>query len=493
MTTEQQQIARRLERRVLHFIRDHIRLPAEGPLLLAVSGGPDSLAQLHILATLRRRLGLELAAAYIDHGLRPPDEIEAERSFVDSQARALDVRFLSAKARAEAGPRRSPEDAARRGRYRALSALAAEAGARAVATGHTRTDQAETVLLRLLRSSGLRGLAAMAPESAWPVRVDGAPRLLRPLLALDREETVAYCRALGLTPRTDSENENPRYLRNRVRGEVLPLLRSLNPRVEQALTNLAAEAREFSGRSEGDVARPVWADDDDGHTRIQVGVPELRRLSRPQRLAQLRAALEVALPGRPAPARAHLLALEQLALGPRGRRLALPDGLQAWRAGDHLLIGDDGPASVSALGPDRPVPIPGALALPGWTVTSELVAEGRCVAPLDTWTVVLDAPAVAGLVVGERRPGDRIELVGMSGRKRLQDLFVDEGVPRWRRPGWPVFRTARGVAWVAGFRPARWAAAGIGPAVVLRVQAESDADAGSAPSHTSPAGAKKVL
>src|SRR5262249_52397830 len=157
MNADDTRLARRIERRVLRFI-DEERLLAEGAgVLLAVSGGQDSLALLHLLARLGPRLGLTLAVAYVDHGIRPAAAVQAERRFVAEQAAALALPFLRARS-GPGGGRGSPEEAARRGRYAALARLAPEAGATHVATGHTRSDQAETVLLRLLRGAGLRGL-----------------------------------------------------------------------------------------------------------------------------------------------------------------------------------------------------------------------------------------------------------------------------------------------------------------------------------------------
>src|SRR5215207_5101445 len=144
MDRDDERAARRIERRVLRFVEQQALLPPGETVVLAVSGGPDSLAMLYILARLRDRLGVALAAAYVDHGIRPADEVEEERRFVAAAATALDVPFLQARAELPSPGRHSLEQAAREGRYRALARLAAEAGAARVATGHTRSDQAET-------------------------------------------------------------------------------------------------------------------------------------------------------------------------------------------------------------------------------------------------------------------------------------------------------------------------------------------------------------
>ena len=200
-----------------------------------------------------------MIAATFDHGLRPPAETEADRAAVEALAATLGVRCLAG---APDEPIAPSEDAARQARYRWLGAVALEIGASACVTGHTLDDQAETVLLRLTRGTGLAGAAGMAPDAPWPVALDGereaAPRLLRPLLELRRGEVLDYLDALGmaelgLAPRRDPGNETLVFDRNRVRRRVLPELRRLNPRAAEALAGFARRARR------DDEALEAWA------------------------------------------------------------------------------------------------------------------------------------------------------------------------------------------------------------------------------------------
>jgi tRNA(Ile)-lysidine synthase len=212
-------------------------VPAAGEgIAVAVSGGADSLAALHALRVLARPRGWRLAVATVDHGLRP--ESAADADFVVEHAtalglpvaaRALDPAELLA-ARREHGL----EGAARAARYAALDAAADQLGCRWIATGHTQDDQAETVLLQLLRGAGPDGLAAMAPVSG---------RLLRPLLGATRAQTRACCEALGLPWREDPSNADEDLLRNAVRARVLPLLESLRPGAVSTLARAAELAR----------------------------------------------------------------------------------------------------------------------------------------------------------------------------------------------------------------------------------------------------------
>ena len=470
MNDTDRRLVRGIERRVLHFAGEHALLPAGSRVLLAVSGGADSLALLHIIARNRGRLDVEPVAGYVDHQIRPPGEVEAERSFVEEQARALGVGFISTVAERPAAQerRRSPEDAARRGRYAALAALARAAGVARVATGHTASDQAETVLLRMLRGSGLRGLAAMRAAAPWPLRLDGAPSLVRPLLALSRDETAGYCRALGLVPRLDPENVNPRYLRNRVRRELLPALQALNPRIDQVLTNLADEAAGWVAHLDGETMAALTGFAS-GQREVVIPISRLTGLDPVRRTAAVRALLRSALPDQPAPSRAHIEAVIGLTAGTGEAAVDLPGGREARRVGRTLRLGRPRPP-VPLPDLEVPVPVPGEVALPGWRVRARLLPADVPAMDKGPWTAVFDAAALRGLTVGRRRSGDRIALAGMSGYKRVQDLFVDAKVPRGERDRWLVFRGERGVVWVAGLRTARWAARRQGPTVEVTVE-----------------------
>ena len=246
------------ERRVAHALGGVAS--AARPLLVACSGGPDSSAALAAVVRARQAAsGGEVVAATFDHGLRPATETSADRAAVEALAATLAVRCLAG---APGEPIASSEDAARQARYRWLGTAALEAGASACVTGHTLDDQAETVLLRLTRGTGLTGAAGMASDAPWPVALDGepaaAPRLLRPLLEVRRSEVLDYLDALGvaelgLAPRRDPGNETLVFDRNRVRRRVLPELRRLNPRSAEALAGFARRARR------DDEALEAWA------------------------------------------------------------------------------------------------------------------------------------------------------------------------------------------------------------------------------------------
>lgn len=209
--------------------RDGVLQAGEG-VIVACSGGPDSTALLDALARLAPPRALRLAVAHVDHGLRPGSDAEAEA--VAALAAGLDLPFHSLRVSVEPGG--SLQDRARAARHTALRELSRELGATAIALGHTADDQAETVLMRALSGATPRALRAMGAR-------DG--RLARPLLRVWRAQTAAYCAALSLPILDDPSNRDPRFLRSRVRHELIPALEEVFPAARRRLVALAEHQR----------------------------------------------------------------------------------------------------------------------------------------------------------------------------------------------------------------------------------------------------------
>ena len=216
---------------VRRFCLEH-RLLAPGPVVVAVSGGTDSTALLLLLADLAEEIGVVLHVAHFDHRLRRTGAADAQ--LVADLAARVGATFRAG--RAERVPK--SEDDARRARYEFLRRVAADRAGAPIATGHTRDDQAETLLLHLARGSGIAGLGGMRPSR------DG---IIRPLLAIGRGETEAVCAAAGVVPLDDPSNRSLRYARNRIRRKVMPELLAINPQATAALARLAEAAAEVSG------------------------------------------------------------------------------------------------------------------------------------------------------------------------------------------------------------------------------------------------------
>lgn len=216
-------------------------------VLVACSGGPDSQALLHVLHTLREVHGCALSVAGVDHGLRP--EAAGELALAGELAQRLGLAFQVLSVRVPDGASRQAQ--ARKARYAALLAHARTVDAQRIAVGHTLDDQAETVLARLLRGAGIEGLSGAAPK-----RADG---VVRPLIDCERTLVHAYVAEAGVAVAHDPSNRDPRYLRVRVRGTLLPALAVENPRLAQHLAQLADDAREagslLAARAESALAR----------------------------------------------------------------------------------------------------------------------------------------------------------------------------------------------------------------------------------------------
>jgi tRNA(Ile)-lysidine synthetase-like protein len=243
------------------FKRLNAYLQAGETVVIAVSGGVDSLALLHIMAALADRLGVHLHVATLDHGLRREQGADDAR-YVERVARSLGIACTRGQAdvRALAATwNMGIETAARRARYDFLAEVAAGVGATRVLTAHHADDQAETVLMRIVRGTGIEGLGGMAFESPLPEHA--AFSILRPLLDTPKADLIAYCSERGIIPREDATNAIADTMRNRIRNQIMPLLRALNPQVERALTQLADIAQVENAALDGMLSESVRAGD----------------------------------------------------------------------------------------------------------------------------------------------------------------------------------------------------------------------------------------
>jgi tRNA(Ile)-lysidine synthase len=410
---------------VRRAIRRHRMIGAGDRVLVGVSGGSDSAGLALILAELRGRLGCELVLGHVHHGLRGA-EADAGEAAAAAVAGTLGLRFVRADAAVAAGG--NLEARARAARYRALHELAAAAGCNRIATGHTRDDQAETFLLRLLRGAGADGLGGIRP-----LREDG---VVRPLLDCDREALAAVVRHRGLAVCGDAMNDDPRFLRTRVRHELLPLLRDLNPRAV-SLAARAAEALRAAAAAERRWAAGVLA-----------GAGEALPLAALEGLpAELRASLVRAWLRRVAPAGVAasrlIAAVERLAeAGSAGRRIDLAPGWRVERRGDRLVVREllasaaPSPFTRRQLAFGETVEVPG-----GWRLRAE-VGEPPPALPSDLWSAVCDLDACGPLLVRPPRRGERVRPLGMAGSKKLGDILAARRVPRDERLSYPVVASA---------------------------------------------------
>jgi tRNA(Ile)-lysidine synthase len=315
------------------FIRRHELLPGGARVVAAVSGGADSVA---LAAALRRAGQWDLHVAHVHHGLRPEADTDAE--FVAELARGWELPFHLERIDTPALARTwgaGMEEAGRRGRYQALSAVAARAGAAAVAAAHHADDQVETILHRIFRGTHLRGLGGMAPQRP----MGGGVKLVRPLLWARRREIEEFCRAEGLAWRTDHTNLQTDFTRNFIRHELLPLLRRrLNVKADEAVLRLATAAgeaqtvlEELAGRLFDRTCRRRSSDE------VVLRVGPLRSAPRPLAAMALRAALAAIATPQQALTQDRYNDLLALVEG-RSPAVDLPGGIRAERRGQGLWL-----------------------------------------------------------------------------------------------------------------------------------------------------------
>jgi tRNA(Ile)-lysidine synthase len=441
-----------LLQRVRQFVRRHALCGAETRVVVALSGGSDSVALALLLSELNAAGELRLVgAAHLNHQAR--EHAGRDERFSASVAQLLGLPFTAdrddvpARARRE---RRSFEAAARRARHDFFERARGLFDADVVALGHTRDDQAETVLLRLLRGAGPRGLSGMHPRSGI---------VIRPLLDSRRRELRAYLEARGVGYVEDETNGDVAIPRNRVRAELLPLLeRRFNPAIVDVLAREAELAREIWTWLETSAA---GHDPESGAAGLDVA--GLQAAPAPLRRLVLWRAMTAAAGGRPVTFE-HVEAVLRLLDSSRGG-LDAP-GHRVERAGSRIVLVPSGEtpgrrAAPVVLRADREysLRVPGQVELAdsGCVVAAELsvsadevaahARSGKGTAALVRW----DPPGGA-LIVRYRRPGDRFRPVGMIGYKKLQDYFVDRKVARARRDRIPLVLDETGrIVWVAGY------------------------------------------
>ena len=484
-------------------IRRHEMLPHGGRVVVALSGGPDSVALLHVLRELGSSGELVVAGvAHFNHQLRGSAS-DADEQFCRALAASLALPLEAGSSdvrRAARSEKRSVEDAARRLRYAFLHEAAARLGAEGIAVGHSRDDQAETFLLRLLRGAGTRGLGAIRPKAGLVVR---------PLIDVSRAELRLYAADHGLAFRDDETNADVSVPRNRVRHELLPYLeREFSPGIVEVLAREAALAREDDDRLESeaiDLAGSVVLTSTPVHQegtraadtlagtltegRVEIDAAALTSLHPALGSRVARLALRPLAGGRFIGFEHVQRFLEFASCGAAGSAISLP-GQQGIHRGDRIVLGPEPPRRArgaktgGAARPTEarstkvgnsfriPLSIPGEVVLaPQQMAVSAAWAVSRAEGPSSPTDLAALVTGLEGpLAVRFRRPGDRFRPPGMGGRvRKLQDYLVDRKVERSARDLLPlvVDRDDR-IVWIVGHAVAEgFRAAGPSPGVIL--------------------------
>jgi tRNA(Ile)-lysidine synthase len=412
-------------------------------ILLGLSGGPDSVALLHALIALRDRTGYRIAAAHLNHRLRG-EESDRDEAFVRELCATLGANLIVEQAEGLRPGDFNLEERARELRHNFLRRAGDRLGADRIALAHHADDQAETVLMRLLRGAGASGLAGMAEA--------GPGRLIRPMLSLTREEVLDYLNEAGVRFATDSTNSSFAITRNRVRAQLIPMIeRDYAPGLSRRLVELAAEMRSVEGligaMAQAELEHTLTADGTLGLSRFAGLHPALAA-------AVLRAFISRRTGSLRRFGRAHIEAIRRLCLaGPPNGAVDLPGGWRAERQYERLRLGEgrqkESPEFLVALSP-RGRTIVGES---GWLFDGSIVISTEpAMKPASPFEALFDAEAIApGLVVRNFIRGDRIQPVGMKGRRKVKEVFIEGKVPRPARARFPLVALNGEVVWIPGF------------------------------------------
>ncbi|PYM92282.1 MAG: tRNA lysidine(34) synthetase TilS [Candidatus Rokuibacteriota bacterium] len=418
-------------------IRRHAMLAGGETVLVGVSGGADSVALLHLLIALVPSWRLRLHVLHVDHELRPDSARDGDfvRALGARLGVPVDVATVTVDRRA------SLEAAARTARHAALEAWAARVGAQRIALGHTADDQAETVLMRLLQGAGVRGLAGIPPVRG---------QIIRPLIEVRRAALEAELRRADLSWVEDPTNRDPKFLRNRIRHELLPLLAdSYNPEVATALARVATLARDTVSTLDRAASAELDRLGVLGDQTVTLPLARLRSLARQTAAEVLRQGAGRLGSRAPLRAWAH-----------RGLRrvLATPAPRRPFKLGGITIEVSCGLVRLALASPprlpERAVAVPGRTELPeiGLALEARVVAAGEYAVPRESSRVAFDADELAGpLVVRARRTGERLVSFG-GGERRLKTLLIDAKVPRWERGRIPVVESGGEIVWVGNLR-----------------------------------------
>jgi len=422
--------------------------------VVAVSGGADSVCLLNILAQFKDELRLDLHVAHLNHGLRQ-EESDADGRFVADMAGRLNLPCTIDKRNIDAyGETTSIEEKARHMRYSFLSEVAQSLGANAVALGHTADDQVETILMHLVRGSGLAGLCGMKQVSTWrPSAGQEGITIIRPLLEVSRTAIERYCSDNDLRYVTDSSNLSSVYLRNRFRYELVPLLKRYNAGFEDALLRLARLVSDEIDMLDEQVSLAWERVVTEGNGSLAIGRDAFKLLPAAVQRHLMRKALKSLLGDVFDIESVHIDNMCQMMGKTVGKQLSLPYELLMINGYDSCIIGgrEQIEETGTAFDGEYRLKVPGVTVIPGWKITAKI--EGKRTRIKSNYHECFDYDVIAGqLKVRAKNPGDSFRPLGMKGSKSIKDFMIDLKIPKAQRDGIPIVCSSEQIIWVVGYR-----------------------------------------
>jgi tRNA(Ile)-lysidine synthase len=431
-------------KKVIKTIERHKLLNKEDRVVAAVSGGPDSTALLVALAQIASLLDFSIIVAHYNHGLRQAKSDEDEK-YSQELAKKMGLIFVAGKMDQNLRQKgESPEDFYRQQRYQFLNKVAEDYNAQKIALGHNIQDQAETVLLNLLRGSGLEGLRGILPMREG--------KFIRPLIEVSRGEIIAFLSEAGISYCQDSSNESKIYLRNKIRSELIPYLKEkFNPRIEENLAQMVQILRQdddYIRNSVKEAMKSTYIQNQSN--KISLNIEYVKGLAPAIRSRLFKKILESLNPEKNGFSFSNIKALERLAQATEsGKRLSLPLGIEAIREYDNLILKRD-KAYLKQVDYEYPVNIPGIIHVKEINRTIGIEKTSRD--KMDRHSknkVYLDLDKIQQpVILRNRRDGDRFQPLGMKGRQKIKSLFINHKIPRHKRNEIILLVDQNSVIWI---------------------------------------------
>jgi len=444
-----------LIKRVHDYIKENRLIVPGDTVVVGVSGGPDSVCLLNVFWELKSRLKIKLHVAHLNHLLRGP-ESDADAEYVEELAHQYDLPVTITRSDVTAYWKKhhvTLEEAARMVRYQFFGRVAREVGAQKVAVGHTADDQVETILMHLIRGTGMDGLRGMLPDIILDEGKDTEYHLIRPLLMVTREDTEAHCWFNKIIVREDMSNTMTHFMRNSIRQQLLPLLRSYNNDFNNSLlrtSHLLTEDLQFFD----EYIQHLW---DEmvccQNTGLVIDTNKLRSLHPALQQRICRKVFQCLSGSRKDVELRHIESMTGALLLSPGKILSLPQGLKLAVGYNRWFIGrnPENWCPFPSLTGEYELCVPGETSIPGWRVIATC-QEGARRLPAG-WEANFDYCAAGSrLIVRGRREGDVLQPLGMAQAKKLQDFMVDARIPRLWREKIPLVATPEQIIWVAGWR-----------------------------------------
>lgn len=439
-----------LKAKVLDTINRYKMILPEEKIVLAVSGGPDSTALLYLMCELQEELNCSFHIAHLNHQLRG-DESDADAEFVAGLASKLNIPFTieSLDVKKMITSKESIESGARRIRYDFYEKVLSNINANKIAQGHTSDDQVETVLMRLLRGSGAHGLRGIPP-----IR-DG--KYIRPIIEISRKEIDEYLQSINITPRWDSSNLSTEYYRNKIRHELLPYLEEqFSPNIRNGLQQTADILRaddEFLA----EITRQRYnlCAENVNYQTIIIDIPSLKKQHIALQRRILRLAIETLLGDLLRYDFDHISGLLDLVnYSSSGKAISLPRGINAEKSYNQLILRLENDNQSETKDYNYQIEIPGETKIEelGISIVTKINESNGLNYSTNQYEKTFNYEEIDNLYIRNRRNGDRFQPLGMSGTKKIKDIFIDEKIPKSERDKIPLLTDGNNILWIIGYQ-----------------------------------------